>query len=322
VAKPVIAITGATGFIGGRILRRLLDDGYAVRALARTIPQDTAEFRSAAADPDALRWIKGGLDDPSALESLVDGASVVVHCAGAIKARSRDAFFDINAGGTRRLAEAAAAKSEPPRFLHISSLAAREPSLSAYAASKRAGEQMIRGFQALLRPVILRPPAVYGPGDGETLRVFKLARRGIFPVPVGSGRVSLVHVDDVAAAVGAVLRSDVSHAQPIEFDDGKAGGYDWTDLAAAAGAAVGTKPRIVQIPSLALYGAGAVGSLAMRLSGRPSVFSWGKIAELLHPDWVAAGPGIDGYTPQWGIEKGFENTAKWYVSRGMLKSNG
>jgi nucleoside-diphosphate-sugar epimerase len=313
VAVKVVAITGATGFVGGHILRHLTDAGFHVRALTRRPPTTEASAN--------ITWITGALVDEGALTPLLDQADAVIHCAGAIKARSRDEFFDVNAGGTRRLAGLAAAKATPPRFVHLSSLAAREPSLSSYAASKRAAEQVLRAFTRL--PVlVLRPPAIYGPGDMETLRIFKLAEQGWCVAPMTGGKVSLIHVDDVARAVVAALLAADWPAQPVEFDDGHAGGYTWPEIAAAAGSAIGASPRIVRLPAAVLYMIGAGASLVSQLTRRPNVLSLAKMREFLHPDWVAAGPPPPGFKPLWNIEKGFADAVKWYASRGLLKSNG
>jgi nucleoside-diphosphate-sugar epimerase len=317
MTRPVVAVTGATGFIGRRLVQLLADSGYAVRAFARK-PQAQAGPKSGAVD-----WITGTLEDRNALDALAEGAEAIVHCAGAIKAYSRDAFLEVNAGGTRRLAEAAASRANPPRLIHLSSIAAREPLLSSYAASKRAGEVALKPFAEKLRPVILRPPAVYGPGDGETLRIFSMAERGLFPVPWGrAGRISMVHVDDVGRAVLAALKMAPPAGIVIhEFDDAS-GGYTLAEIAQAAGRALGTSPRLVPVPVPALYGIGVLGSIVARVTGRPTLINWGKVSEILHPDWVAAGPPIAGYNPGWDINKGFENAVNWYRSRGMLKSNG
>lgn len=314
--RPTIAVTGATGFIGGRVVRALLDFGYDVRALARRAPvgEPAAEMKS-------VSWVSGSLDDRTAVTALVKNAVAVVHCAGVVKALNRDAFLVANRAGTRLLAEITAAAPVPPRFILISSLAAREPHLSAYAASKRGGEQAVRAFQSSLPAVILRPPAVYGPGDMETLQVFKMAAKGFVLAPMVEGaRVSLVHVDDVAAAVMAALGLDDLPSGPIEFDDGTAGAHSWAEIAAAAGTALGTNPRVIAVPAPILYLAGAAASLSAYLTRRPQVLSWGKVPELLHPDWVASRSNFPGYKPLWNIEKGFQDAVGWYTSRGLLTS--
>jgi nucleoside-diphosphate-sugar epimerase len=316
MALPVIAVTGATGFIGRRIVLALVEAGYDVRALARRASAvDQAEAT------DAVTWVIGGLADPGALAALVKDTVAVVHCAGAVKAASRAGFLEVNGAGTRRLAEVAAAQHVVPRFVLMSSLAAREPRLSAYAASKRAGEQAVRGLQDKLPAVILRPPAVYGPGDMETLKVFQMAARGFMTAPmVKDARVSLVHVDDVARAVLAALALDDLPVQPIEFDDGKPGAYSWADIAAAAGEALRTTPRLIPVPAALLYLAGAAASLSAALTRRPTVLSWGKVPELLHADWAASPSAFPGYKPLWNIEKGFKDAVTWYTSQRLLTS--
>lgn len=310
-------MTGATGFIGRHIVKRLTETGYAVRALARRLPtEDQAENES-------VSWVLGALNDDAALRSLVKGASGVVHCAGAIRAASRQEFLAVNADATRRLAEIAANEGRPPRFVYMSSLAAREPRLSPYAASKRAGEQALRALQDRMPIVMLRPPAVYGPGDLETLRIFQMASRGVILRPMtGPARTSLVHVGDVAGAVIAALEANPLPLRPVEFDDGRLGGYTWEEIAQAAGSAVRTNPRLIPVPAAILYAAGAVASMISTLAGRPSVLSWSKVPELLHADWAAEVTELQGYKPTWTIDRGFKDTVNWYASRGLLTSNG
>jgi len=313
---PTVALTGATGFIGRRIVRALVDQGYNVRALTRRSPQ-----REDADATDAVSWVLGALGDRDALAALVQDTVAVIHCAGATKAASREAFLAVNGAATRQLAEIAAASPQPPRFIYLSSLAAREPRLSAYAASKRLGEQALRAHTPQLPTVILRPPAVYGPGDLETLKIFQMAAKGFLLAPMVAGaRTSLVHVDDVAGAVMAALKLTDLPTGPVEFDDGKPGAYSWEEIATAAGAALRTTPRLIAVPAPILYMTGAAASLAAYVTRRPMVFSWGKVPELLHPDWAARGESLPGYNPLWTLEKGFKDTVSWYASRGLLTS--
>lgn len=312
MALPIVAVTGATGFIGRRLVQALVENGYDVRALARRIPPGTEVT-------DAVSWIKGSLTDDNALRRLLHDVTAVVHCAGCVKALDRQTFYEVNGAATRRLAELAAAQPTPPRFILMSSLAAREPRLSAYAASKRAGEQAVNAYKDRLPVVILRPPAVYGPGDLETLKVFQMAVHGFVAAPAAaSARASLVHVQDVAGAVLAALALEDLPAAPIEFDDGTPGAYSWFDIAAAAGAALRTSPKVVPVPAPLLYFAGALATAQAWLTRRPGVLSWGKVPELLHPDWTSAPSPFPGYKPLWNIDKGFKDTVSWYTSQGLL----
>ena len=307
-----VAVTGASGFIGGHLLRALIGAGFDVRALARRLPPPGST--------SPITWIQGDLDDAVALGRLLDRADLVIHGAGAIKALSRADFFAVNGEGTERLAKLAAAQATPPRFIHLSSLAARAPHLSGYAASKAAGEAAVLRLCGKLPVAILRPPAVYGPGDAESLRIFQMAARGWLAVPAVDGaRLSLAHVDDVVAAVLATARLQSFPDQPVEFDDGASHGHSWPEIAQAASDALGRPVRSFRIPPAILYAAGAAASLGALVSRRPSVLSWDKVGEVLHPDWVAAGPRLPGYQPRWTLREGFQNAAEWAASRGLLR---
>ena len=318
MASSIVAVTGATGFIGQYLLRAMAEAGYQVRALSRRDPPQ------ASSHPDgSITWIAGSLAEKETLRSFVQGVDAVVHCAGAIKALDLETFLAVNGAGSANLVEVAAAQPNPPQFIHVSSLAAREPRLSPYAASKCLGERMVHAHRHKIPVAILRPPVVYGPGDMETLGIFRMAARGFMLAPtVRNARMSLAHVGDVVGAVFAVLALEEPPDAPIEFDDGHPQGYTWSEIAAAAGSALRTSPRLVSVPAPLFYLAGAAGSIGAALSRRPTVLSWGKVSELLHPDWVAGPCSLPGYNPLWNIEKGFKDAVGWYTSRGLLTSNG
>ena len=125
----VIALTGATGFIGGVLAQRLEAEGWQVRALVRL---SSVKARLTGM---VTQWVIGDLEDMDSLRRLVCGVEAVVHCAGAVRGASQDYFNRVNSAGVARLVQAATEHYPPPRFLMISSLAAREPNISPYAAS-------------------------------------------------------------------------------------------------------------------------------------------------------------------------------------------
>jgi nucleoside-diphosphate-sugar epimerase len=162
-----IVITGATGFIGSKLAKRLASTDWHIRALVRSaslgkLPKDIE-----------TEWVTGDLEDIESLKKLVAGADAIVHCAGAVRGASQDDFNRINVDGVARMVQIAASQNPMPRFLLISSLAAREPQLSFYAASKRGGEKALASLSGDMFWGVLRPPAVYGPGDREMLPLFK-----------------------------------------------------------------------------------------------------------------------------------------------------
>ncbi len=311
-----VAVTGATGFVGRHAVAALAAAGCNVRLLARSEPAH-ALWRDAS--PEV---VLGSLEDPAALQRLVENADAVLHLAGAIKARNTEGFMRINRDGTAALVAALRRRAPGAHLLHVSSLAAGEPTLSGYCASKRAGEDAVLqelGSQPLS---ILRPPAIYGPGDRETLAFFQLARLHWVPL-LGrpSARLAVIHVEDAVSALLARLAAGPS-GKVQGIADGERGGYSWQQILAAAAAAVGNRePRFVQLPRPLLQGAGSAAGLLAQLAGQAAMFNPGKLRELLHEDWSA--PAATLYIPaepaRYGLAEGFAMTANWYLHHGWLK---
>jgi UDP-glucose 4-epimerase len=299
----VLALTGATGFVGRRVLALA---GRPVRALTRR-PQP----------PQAnVEWVIGDLTDSQALAQLCDGAAAVLHIAGVVNAADAAGFTTGNVTGTASLLGAAA---DVPRFVHVSSLAAREPTLSLYGASKAAGDALVQ--QRSSDWVIVRPPGVYGPGDAEMRDLFGLARLGLGLAPGGpDARISLIHVDDLARALLALADGGPSR-EILEIDDGS-GGYAHADHAAAIGHALG-KDRIRMIPvgDGVIGGAAAIATRIAQLQGQLPKLSRDRARYLAHPDWVARGgnarlAGL--WQPQIGLDDGMADTVRDYRQRGWL----
>lgn len=302
----VVAITGATGFIGRRIAAQLHRSGHRLRVLARD-PARLGDLRGKA------EVIVGGLSADDAIEQLMEGARAVIHCAGSVRGVTREQFDRVNVTGTAACAEKAGAAGVD-RFLSISSLAAREPGLSAYAASKRAGEDAVLENAGAMAVAIIRPPAVYGPGDREMLPLFRLMARGVAPVfGSRSARFSLIFVDDIALAAQAWLENEDAAVGTFEIDDGKVDGYDWTEVCEAVTAITGKPVRQVSIPKALLAFPASINSLLGRLTGFAPMLSLGKVRELRHTDWVCheGRDFISGWKPRVTLPEGLELTPGW-----------
>lgn len=309
-----VALTGANGFVGRALAARLLAGGWRVRALLRRPAPELAALGATA--------VPGALEERASLDRLVEGVDAVVHCAGLVRARNRAEFMSVNAEGTARVADAAVARPRPPRFVLISSLAAREPGISAYAASKYGAEQALAAHGRSLAHCAVRPPAIYGPGDRATLPLFRQLARGFLLVPKAPGaRLSLLHVADLAAAVERLLAGDAWAGQVFEVDDGRAGGYGWPDLVEAAGRQLGRPIRTVAVPRALLWAPAQISQWLSLASGRATYYSPGKLSEFFHPDWVAR-PLADGPLGDWQarftFETGFAATLEWYRAEGWL----
>ena len=225
-----VALTGATGFVGRHLVGRLGEAGVGVRALSRRGPVEGAVT------------IAGDLADRAALGELVRGADRVLHLAGLIKTPRPAEFTTGNVGGTRRVAEATARAGL--ELTLVSSLAARHPGASAYAASKRAAEDAAGAVMSEGGLSVLRPPAIWGPGDRATLVVFRQLLAGwlVMPAPKG-GRFSLLHVADLAELLVEHVLGRLALPPLLEPDDGTPGGYGWPDLARIATRATGRRVR-------------------------------------------------------------------------------
>jgi len=270
-----VAVTGATGFIGRHLLEQLVLDGFSIRALTRA-PR-------ASRDTDRVVWINGDLAGGAGIDQLVEGADAVVHCAGAVRGVSAADFDPINVTGTARLARAAAAAGVG-RLLSISSLAAREPTLSPYASSKQRGEDALKSSDVPW--TIFRPPAVYGPGDKELAPLFALMLRGVAVVPGHPGRTSLLFVTDLVRAVIAWIGAPAVAGRCFELDDGTPGGYDWSELIGIAQQMRGAQVYRVDVPQRVLAAVGAANLWLGRVLQRAPMLTPGKARELFHEDWV------------------------------------
>jgi nucleoside-diphosphate-sugar epimerase len=300
----MVAVTGGTGFVGTRFIDIATAAGHEVHALTRRPQRPRRQ----------VEWIDGSLGDSDALRKLVIGCNSVVHIAGVLKASDPADFDRGNVEGTLAMLAASTAAGIS-RFVHVSSLAAREPKLSLYGASKARSEELVEGSG--LDWVIVRPPAVYGPGDKETLDLFKMARRGqIFMPP--KGRLSLIHVDDLARLLLACAGEDAPSKLLIEPDDGRAGGWSHREFGDALGKAVGTPARTVATPRFLLSLASRADKL---IRGRNAKLTPDRVAYFCHPDWVVSAgkcSPADLWKPQVETGRGLAETAAWYEREGWL----
>jgi nucleoside-diphosphate-sugar epimerase len=296
--KPVL-LTGATGFIGQRLQKALLDDGRNAAALIR--PESSHKDRLL----EGVESLSADLSDTQSLLPAISEASAVIYCAGSVRGRRLKDFRAANIDGIRSLVEAMnQADSEVPLLL-ISSLAASRPRVSDYANSKHLGEQEVMN-RAHFPWTIFRPPAVYGPGDKEMLPILKLARKGLVtPTGPAGQRLSLVHVDDLASAVLAWLDSwQQCRNQVFTLDDGHEGGYDWREIAETAS---GGNYRLMKIPAWLLFGVAGINLSVSRLLGYAPMLTPGKARELTQADWVCNNKDLSeacGWAPSITLEQG------------------
>jgi uncharacterized protein YbjT (DUF2867 family) len=298
-----LAITGGTGFVGSHLIAQAVAAGHEVRALTRRAQPAT----------EGVIWSEGALDRPDSLAALVQGCDAVIHVAGVING-DKQAFIQGNVVGTENMVEATA-QAGIRRFIHISSLAAREPQLSTYGWSKSISEEPV--IAAGLDWTIIRPPAIYGPGDREMLELFRMARWRLMPLPSG-GHISVIHAADLCRLILACLGSETSSARTYEPDDGREGGWATQDFARAVGHAVGR--RVLPLPlSKSLLMLGARTDRLVR--GAKAKLTADRVAYFCHPDWTAspnAHPPAELWRAEVATGSGLIETAKWYRAAGWL----
>ncbi len=291
--SSTLLVTGATGFIGRALAGHPRVRGTTVRLLVRS----RERARAIGLPPDGL--VEGDLDDVAVLERAVTGVDAVVHLAGLTRARERAEFDRVNRGGTRNLAEAVVRAAPHARFVLVSSLAAAGPTVdgagtdappdacrpvSIYGRSKLAGERELLAVGGALDWVVVRPPIVYGPHDDGTRLLFRQACSPIAPVPWRRRPLSLIHVDDLVAALVAALGSPAaSHAfLPVDGPDR----LDTDSLVERVAEACGRRPRLLRVPMLVPRVIAPFAELASRLRNRSSFFNLDKMREASAIGWV------------------------------------
>jgi nucleoside-diphosphate-sugar epimerase len=299
-----IALTGASGFAGGHILRALLAAGHEASILARRVqPKQFSEN---------VNVIVGDLHDLEALKRLVIDQHAVIHCAGAITAVREAEYFRVNYAGTQNVFSVAQ-QAGVKRSIFISSLAARMPGISPYAASKRAAEDYLLSTHP--SAVILRPAAVYGPGDKATFPLLSALQRRVALVPgLAKSRFSLLHVADLARVVADAVTSKATGL--FEIDDMN-GGYKWADFAALNFKHFGTPHHLTFLPKTFVNLVAMGAEIGAIFTGLPGMVNRGKVRELYHEDWVVRGKNWPRSNPIL-LEQGLVETINWYVAQGWL----
>ena len=300
-----IAVTGSSGFIGRHVTSFLAARGDEVVPVRRPF-------------------------DPATLSGALRGADAVVHLAGVVSAlRDRD-LFEANVEGTRAVADAT--RFTGARLVHISSLAAAGPApsaaprseadppapITAYGRSKLDGERAVSAVRGL-RWTILRPGAVYGPGDRALLPLFMFARLGIMPL-VGRADAAymFIHVTDLVRAIAAAIDRPadldtifVGHPHPVTP----------REILEGVRAAAGTRAVIVRIPMAVTRLAAVAGDVGGLMRGRPSVINSRRYVELASEGFACRVDRLRdrlGVVARIDIGGGLIDTAAWYRREGWL----
>jgi nucleoside-diphosphate-sugar epimerase len=326
-------ITGATGFIGGHLVRRLIGDGRRVRCLVRS-GSDGAPLAELGAE-----LVEGDLTEARSLARAVVGCDLVVHCAAMVSDWGTVAEIErVNVAGTRDLA-AAAASASVRRFVQVSSTdvyghpggapveegrAGATPPRNWYARTKLAAEGEVRRVAAGsgMEVVIVRPATVYGPGSVAVVGEIADALRGGNMLLVDGGRAlaGLCFVENLIDLLLLAFERDEAAGEAFNVDDGL--DVTWRRFVDDLAAGLGVRPARWSVPyrlAIALAVALEEGyrivrrttglrtrpllsRQAVEVLGRPQSFSNRKARALL--DWA----------PRVGYEDGLDATLRWLES--------
>lgn len=326
--QPIL-ITGASGFTGGSLARRLARQGHRVRALVR--PGSTVQSLL----EHGIELSRGDLTSAADVARAAEGVSRIFHIAAVYRsARHPDSYFyDVNLGGTENVL-AAARRHGVERVVHCSTvgvhgdvrqLPGTEDSPcapdDAYQRSKLAGEQRAReAFASGLRGVIVRPTAIYGPGDIRFLKLFRAILSGAFRM-FGSGETwyHLVYIDDLID--GILLCGEREEAVGEVFILGGPRPVTLNELAALVAAAVGVAPPRGHLPLWPLLAASAACEAVCRPLGVEPPLHRRRAAFFQMNRAFATDKArrLLGYSPRIDPAEGLWRTAQWYFENDQLK---
>jgi nucleoside-diphosphate-sugar epimerase len=325
-------VTGAPGFVGGHLVDALLERGHHVACLVRST-SDTRRLEALRARGLPVELVRGDVLEPGSLTPALRDVDYVYHVAGLTKSLDPARYFRVNADGTASLLEACLGAERLRRVLVLSSLSALGPArpgrplgefdpprpITPYGASKLAAERVVARYRDRLPITVVRPPAVYGPRDRDTLTVFKLVNLGIRPVPIPRQEVSLVDARDLARGVIAAAETEAGVGQTYHIANRSPIGY--ADLARQIALALGRRCLPVPIhPAVYLLG-GAVGQLANRLSGKARIIDVNKAREGMFLSWTCSAERARadlGFECGIPLEQGLRDAVAFYREAGWL----
>ncbi|MFH0766381.1 MAG: NAD(P)-dependent oxidoreductase [Calditrichota bacterium] len=323
--KPLILLTGGTGFVGAPTAHRLIQAGFRVRALAR--PTSDRTRLPAKAQP-----IIGHLLNYQSLQEAVKDCWGVIHVAGAVKVDKPRDFYRVNRDGSANLVRAAA-EAGVVRFVLCSSQAAAGPSpdihpvkpedpphpITEYGRSKLAGEQVLQENAGAVWWSVIRPPAVYGPFDTAFLPLARAVKHG-FKFRIGKGsKFSLIYVEDLAEALTLMLVAGTPSGEIHYATDGAE--HTVEELADSLEKALGKTARWIKIPVSAANGAALVNETLAKLFNKTPFFNRQKILELTQPVWTCDDSSLRqsvGYREKYNLQQGMAQTIRWYKQKGWL----
>ncbi len=323
----IAVVTGASGFIGRNLVQRLLSRGAEVRCLVRaeggTAPLGTSAFPVRYDSQDSLDRCRA-----------FDEADVVFHLGGATRATSQERFERANVAPTRMLLKAITERRAGARFIYVSSQSAAGPAapgvavkesdtpapVENYGRSKLAAERVVEEFSDRVATTIVRPSAIYGPWDRGFYALYRLASLGWLIYPgVMRHEISLLHVEDLVDGMisAGLARQAIGRTYFLTSRES----ITWGALGEHIAAAMGRKPRSVNLSAGVVQAASVVGEWLGRMTGTTPMLVRSRAALAAQPRWVCSGAlaaAEIGFDPSRSLPEAIRETYLWYVRAGWL----
>lgn len=325
-----VLVTGATGFTGSVLVRKLISSGVKVSAIARQ-SSNVEQFRDL-----NIKWIRGNVFDEESVNKAVDNISYIFHLAAAYREAkvSKETYYNVHVKSTQLLAQRAVKLTNFKRFVHVSTVGVhshiQNPPADEnypinpgdiYQETKAEAELWIRDFAQKegLPIVVVRPTAIFGPGDKRLLKVFKMASKKWFPL-LGFGKCfyHLIHVDDLTDFFMLVA----THPKALGdvFICGNTEPITLKEMAIIIGDFYQRRPHFIRMPAWPFFVLSDICELVCRPLGveppiyrrrvafftKDRAFNTQKMRSIL------------GFVPRYNNAEGLGETARWYSEQGWI----
>lgn len=326
-----VLITGASGFIGSHIADLLSDKGFEITCLVRKTSN--------------LRWLEGkdytilpiDFFDMNALKKVVKNQDYVYHIGGATFAKNEAAFMTSNYEVTKNLLTAISeVNKDIKRFLYMSSQTVAGPAesfnkpvtedmlpnpLTAYARSKKAGEDVTLSFKNEIPITIVRAPAVYGSRDTAIFDIFKIVRMGIGTyMGFGKKYVNLIEGSELARGTIMAAESNNSIGETYFITSNKF--YTWDEVIPTIRKAFGSKFLFkIRLPHFLILSLAYISEIIGKFQKNPPVFNYDKGIDFIQKYWICSSDKAKddfGFEQKIDLETGLKNTIDWYKKQGWL----
>ncbi len=325
-----VLVTGATGFTGTALLKRLVSQGATVRAIARS----SSNLKPFEGMP--IEWIRGDVYDPITVTQAMVGIEYVFHIAAAYREAkiSDDIYAKVHVESTKLLVREAIRQPAFQRFVHVSTMGVHghvenppgnenspySPG-DLYQETKLEAELWIRKFSETngLPLSVIRPCAIYGPGDKRLLKLFKMAKRPLVPIlGYTKGLYHLIHVEDL---VEYMLEAAISPKALGEvFLCGNPEPMRLVDLITTIGNELGKSPKFVRIPAAPFFALGYLCEKTFPLFNLEPPIYRRRVAFFTKDRSFDTSKLINtlGSKFKYSNQSGLAATARWYLDKGWL----